>query len=484
MNRTTYGLGAVVGTLAVVAILVVAALISQRAYETWDLTANKRQSLSAESLRALDGLDRDVSLLAFYIGGQGTSREAEDLLKQYANASRRIRYEMIDPQKQVGRTEQYRVTANETVVVESGDRRETVTFPDETKLTNAILKVTREGQRKVYFTTGHGERQIDDPAERGLAQLRTTLEDAGYTTATINVATAAAIPDDADVVVMAGPRVDVLESEAERLRAFLERGGHLLLMADLPEAATPELAGLVKPYGIDLRDAIVLEPNVTLVMPDPRVAVVEQFGSHPVSRGLGNGGFVGYMPIARPVIPADQPPAGVDLTWLAKTSPTSWATPIDPARRDTVDARFDAKRDLKGPVTVAVAATLPAPDSAKPQASPEPDASPEAAASPAASPEASADAAKRGRLVVVGDVDFATNQLLHQPANRELAVSSVAWLASADAILSIAERSPSAQPLFLTPGQSFAAFLVWLGLPALVTAAGVATWASRRRRHA
>jgi ABC-type uncharacterized transport system involved in gliding motility auxiliary subunit len=478
MNRTTYGLGALVGTLAVVAILVVAALISQRAYRTWDLTANKRQSLSAESLRALADLDRDVSLLAFYIGGQGSGRETEDLLKQYANASRRIRYEMIDPQKQVGRTEQYRVTTNETVVIESGDRRETVTFPDETKLTNAVLKVTRDGQRKVYFTTGHGERQIDDPAERGLAQLKTTLEDAGYTTATINVATAAAVPDDADVIVMPGPRADVLKSEAERLRAFLEDGGHLLLMADLPEAATPELAGLVKPYGIDLRNAIVLEPNVTLVMPDPRVAVVEQFGSHAVTSGLKDRGFAGYMPIARPVIPADQPPPGVELTWLAKTSPTSWATPIDPGARNGVDARFDAKRDLKGPVAVAVAATLPAPASASAAASPE------ASASPAPSPAASADAAKRGRLVVVGDVDFATNQLLNQPANRELAVSAVAWLASADAILSIAERSPSASPLFLTPGQSFAAFLVWLGLPALVTAVGIASWASRRRRHA
>ncbi len=467
MNRTTYGLGALVGTLAVVAILAVAALISQRAYTTWDLTANKRQSLSPESLRALGSLEQDVSLLAFYLERQGGQREAEDLLKQYANASRRIKYEMIDPQKQVGRTEQYRVTANETVVIESGNRRETVTFPDETKLTNAILKVTRGGARKVYFTTGHGERQIDDPSERGLARLKTTLEDAGYTAATLNVATAPAVPDDADVVVMAGPRADVLESEAERLRAFLEKGGHLLLMADLPDAATPELAGLVKPYGIDLRNAVILEPNVTLEMPDPRVAVVEQFGSHAITWGLRDRGFNGLMPIARPVVPADQAPAGVDLTWLAKTSTTSWATPIDRARRDAIATRFDPKRDQKGPVTVAVAATLPAPPAASPQASasPQPD-------------------AKRGRLVVVGDVDFAANQLLGYPANRELVVSAVAWLASADAILSIAEKSPSAKPLFLTPGQSLASFLVWLGLPALVTAAGIASWASRRRRHA
>lgn len=478
MNRTAYGLGALVGTLAVVAILVVAALISQRAYQTWDLTANKRQSLSPESLRALEALKADVSLLAFYLEGEGGQREAQDLLKQYANASRKIRYEMIDPRKQVGRTEQYRVTSNETVVIEKGSRRETVTFPDEAKLTNAILKVTREGQRKVYFTTGHGERQIDDPSERGLARLKTTLEDAGYATAAVNVGTVAAVPEDADVVVMAGPRVDVLPSEAERLRAYLEKGGHLLLLADLPEAATPQLAGLVQPYGIELRNAVILEPNISLVNPDPLVAVVETFGSHAITSGLRDRSFAGYLPIARPVIPADQPPAGTELAWLARTTASSWATPVDPARRnERVQTRFDPKRDLKGPVTVAVAATLPA------AGAPQPAASPETSASPAPSPAAGAEAG-RGRLVVVGDVDFAANQLIGHPANRELVVSSVAWLASADAILSIAERSPTASPLFLSAGQRLVAFLVWLGLPALVTAAGLASWASRRRRHA
>jgi ABC-type uncharacterized transport system involved in gliding motility auxiliary subunit len=504
MNRTAYGLGALIGTIAVVAILAVVALISQKAYKTWDLTANRRQSLSPESARALASLKQDVSLIAFYLEGQGGRREAEDLLRQYANSTNRIRYELVDPQKQVSRTEEYRIATNETVVVESGNRRESVTLPDEPKLTNAILKVTREGQRKVYFVTGHGERQAEDSAERGLATFRSTLEASGYTSGTLSLLTTARVPDDADVVVLAGPRTDLSKAEAERLKAYIDRGGHVLLLADLPDQPTPEIQGLVKPFGIDLREMVLIEPNVAVIPPDPLVAVIDQFAGHAITRGLVDRGLAGLMPIARPVIPVDQPPAGVQLDWLARSTTTSWATPVDLTKRGRVESRFDAKRDLKGPVTVAVAASVPAGQSgaAQPGASPAPGrsgaqaaaspaaatASPPAAGSPAAgaSPAASpgATSARRARLVVVGDVDFASNQLFGQPSNRELAVGAVGWLASEDAIVSIAERAPTAAPLFLTPRQSLAAGLVAVGLPALATAAGIASWASRRRRHA
>ncbi|HWP35133.1 MAG TPA: GldG family protein, partial [Thermodesulfobacteriota bacterium] len=362
MSRASRIAAAAVATLAVIGILVVVELISIRYHYTWDLTANRRHSLSEASRRALAGLDRDVTILAFYVEARPGRQQAEDLLVQYRNASPRIRYELIDPQRQVGLARQHQVTTDETMVVlaGNGERRETVTFPDEEKLTNAILKVTRAGPRTVYVTTGHGERQLDETAERGLSRLKAALEDAGYKVAPLNLATAAAVPDDADVLVVAGPRADLLEPEAERLRRYLERGGHLLVLADVdvPQAPLPRLAGILKGYGIELRDAVLIEPNLRLALPDPLVAIVEQFATHPATSGLAKGGLAALLPIARPVLPADKAPEGVEqLTWLARSSATSWATPVSAF---TPGARlgFDAKRDLKGPVTVAAAATF------------------------------------------------------------------------------------------------------------------------------
>lgn len=487
MTRWARATGALVATLAVLGILTVIALISIRYHYTWDLTANRRQSLSEESRRALARLPRDVTLLAFYLAGQ--DQEAKDLLTQYANASSRVRYELIDPQREPAKARDYRA-AGATVVVLAGDKRELVSFPDEERLTNAILKAAREGARKVYFATGHGERGLDDVSERGLSRLKSTLEDAGYAAASLNLAAASAVPDDADALVMAGPRADLLKSEAERLQDYLRRGGHLLVLADLPDAPTPELAALVQRYGIDLPAAVLVEPNVRLEVPDPRVAIVEQFGAHPVTSGLDRSGYAGLMPIARPVIPAEKAPEGVELTWLARTTPTSWASPIDLSKPGArVAFRFDPRRDRKGPVTVAVAATFKpgAAASGAAGATPAAPAQPAADAKPAAAATAGADdhkATRTGRLVVVGDADFASNQFFGWPANRELVVGAVSWLASEEAILSIAPRSATTSPLLLTPGQSLVALIVAFVLPLGVAAAGVATWLSRRRRHA
>jgi ABC-type uncharacterized transport system involved in gliding motility auxiliary subunit len=484
MTRWTRGVGALVATIAVVGILVVVALISTAYHHAWDLTANRRQSLSHESRRALATLPRDVALLAFSLTGR--DQPVKDLLRQYADASPRIRYEIIDPQREVGKARQYEITSADTIAVVSGSRRETLTFADEEKLTNAILKVTREGSRKVYFTTGHGERQIDDVSEPGLDRLTSALEDAGYATAALNLATAAGVPEDADAVVVAGPGADLLEPEPERLRRYLERGGHLMVLAEPTRTPTPKVATLVKPYGIELRDMILIEPNLR-ILPDPLAVVVDQFGSHPITSGRGNRGFVALLPIARPVIPADQPPAGVQLSWLARSSTTSWATPTD-AVKPGARLGFDARRDLKGPVTVAVAATFPATAAAGggSASGASPTASPAATTSPAAgrpAAEAGETSTPRGRLVVVGDVDLASNQFLGFQANRDLVVGAVSWLASENAVLSIGKPQGGVSPLFLTPGQNLAALLVAFLLPVGTAAVGVATWLSRRRRH-
>ncbi|HWP34452.1 MAG TPA: hypothetical protein VNM66_02545, partial [Thermodesulfobacteriota bacterium] len=107
--------------------------------------------------------------------------------------------------------------------------------------------------------------------------------------------------------------------------------------------------------------------------------------------------------------------------------------------------------------------------------------SPQAAASPSPSPQPAA-AERKGRLVVIGDADFASNQWFGHPANRELVVGALAWLAAEEAILSIQRPEAVSAPLFLTPAQSAAALLVAFLLPLGAAGAGVAVWLVRRRR--
>ena len=52
-----------------------------------------------------------------------------------------------------------------SIVIERGDKRERVNNDSEQDLTNAFIKVTREGKKTVCFAQGEGEKDIDDADE-------------------------------------------------------------------------------------------------------------------------------------------------------------------------------------------------------------------------------------------------------------------------------------------------------------------------------
>src|SRR4029077_19536495 len=72
-----------------------------------------------------------------------------------------------------------------------------------------------------------------------------------------------AVPADADVVIIAGPKTDFLAPEIDLLKAYLGKGGKVLVLldpvlkADQPQPAA--LQGLLKDWGIEAGNDIVLD---------------------------------------------------------------------------------------------------------------------------------------------------------------------------------------------------------------------------------
>ena len=96
----------------------------------------------------------------------------------------------------------------------------------------------------MYFITGHGEPALTDSDRNGYSVTKQALEEQNYTVQELVLARQTQVPDDAAVVVLAGPQRDLLEAELEALSAYLGRGGHLFVMID-PETA-PGLVAFVQ----------------------------------------------------------------------------------------------------------------------------------------------------------------------------------------------------------------------------------------------
>jgi ABC-type uncharacterized transport system involved in gliding motility auxiliary subunit len=172
---------------------------------------------------------------------------------------------------------------------------------------------------------------------------------------------------------------------------------------------------------------------------------------------------------------------GVTAQDLVKTSERSWAE-TDLALKGPI--KYDEGKDTKGPISLAAVATVKGPTPA-PSPTPSPAASPSASpAPPSPSPSASpAEEAKapEGRVVAVGDADFASNSLLGIQGNQDFFLNSVAWLAEDADLISIRPKEPENQALFLSRQvQQNVAWLALVVLPGFFVVLGVVTWWRRR----
>jgi ABC-type uncharacterized transport system involved in gliding motility auxiliary subunit len=442
------GADALLATAFFLAVLVVVQATSVRRSVVFDLTRNQRHTLAPQTLAVLDSLDREVAATAFFRQNSPSRAGADQLLELYARRSHRFRFQMVDPDRRPELARRMGASPDEILIEAAGTRR-TARTPDEEALTNAVLQVVRTGVKVVYFVSGHGERDPDLDSRDGFSAARAGLESQGYAVRPLSLIGLAAVPGDAAVVVLAGPRDDVLPDEAARLGDYLENGGSLLVLVD-PRVETPRLDALLAGVRLQLLNAVVLDEIVLDAGDrsfDATVAKVRRYERHPITRAFN---YVTMFPRARPVrITADSAEVGLDARYLCVTDDAAWGE-VDMARFQTGSAARDGQ-DLAGPLPIAAAVQV-------------------------------TRAQRSRRVVLVGDSDFASNAFYGVLGNSDLFLNMVSYLAEEENLVSIRPRPPLGDRVYITESQGRLVFAVCLvALPLASVATGITVWLRRRR---
>lgn len=462
-----YGSSAVLQTVIALFIVGALAFLANRHHERWDVSEAGVHSLSDQTHKVLDGLEQDVQVVAFY--PKAEQQAIRELLDRYSYASPRFQVEYADPNQRPDLVEKYAVAPEKLgeglLRVSIGTESMELDQPDEPKLTNALVKLTSQGQKKVYFVTGHGERPIDgkDAADKeGFGRAADALRNENYQVTTINLETQADVPDDADVVIVAGPTRPLRPGDADKLDRYLARGGAVLAMVD-PRAKT-DLTDTLEDWGVELGDDAIVD-RLQSLFGQAMSPLAGQYGDHPITREMRE---VTLFPMARsvrPRAPAEGEAPRGSFVELVRTGDNAWAErDLDLLFRDgTAELGPD---DLPGPVSIAVAG--------RPQLASPPPAVADGEAAAATPPEP--------RLVVFGDSDFAANQGIDAYRNRDLFVNSVNWLLGDVEAISIRPATSRASRLTLSNEQlSQIRYVALFVLPQGIAIAGVLAWWSRRR---
>ena len=478
------GVMATSGVLLGLGILVAANYILSRQNVRWDLTAAQQYSLSDQTRRVLQALEAPISVLVF-------AREAEfpsyrDRLDEYAYVSSQVDVEYIDIDRNPVRARQYEVQAYGTIVLEYEGRIERTTSNAEQELTNALIKAVEGEERVVYFVQGHGERDPEDDDRDGYGAVRDALGRDNFRVETIVLAQTGEVPADATVLVVAGPSTDLLPTEADLLRDYLDGGGKLLLMLDPPDTdddpPQPNLIGLAGEWGIELGADVVVDASGVgqLLGTDASVPVAASYPPHAITDDFN---LLTAFPLARSVQPVAGGVSGRIGEVVVETGVRSWAE-ADLTQLATGEVTLDEDAgDVPGPVPIAavVSQTIDAPEPPEDADDPAGDGDDETEAARDGANEDDDDPPLQARLAVFGDSDFASNSAVGIQGNLDLALNTINWLAQQENLIAIRPREPEDRRITLTADQQWRVF--WLSvvlLPAFIAGAGIYTWWNRR----
>jgi len=445
-RSSRYGSNALLSTLFVLLILALVNFIFNKRNYRVDLTSSKSFSLSNQTVKVLENLDKDVIITAFFKSNNQT--KMNDLLNEYKYHSDKIKFSFVDPDKKPNIAKNYEIEAYGTTVLECEDRMEKIEDTSEEALTNTLIKVTREVKKVLYFMEGHGEHDIDDAERTGYSNIKSMLAEENYQIKKIFLAREGQIPKDCAVLIVNGPKQEPFKSELDTIDSYIEKGGKVFFLLD-PQPA-PQMEEFFDKYGIEIGNDVIIDLSGIgrLFGTGPEVPLVNKYSSHPIVKALS--GKACFFPMARSLSIKSPSPTGMSVQFLAKTTSRSFGE----TNLRNNEAEFNEEADKKGPLNIAVVARKNNPDSS----------------------------GKKGALVVFGDSDFANNVYGGMQANSDMFLNVVNWLAEEEDLISIRTKPQEDRRVSLTPSQGKMVFYFSvIFLPLAVLVIGFAVFINRRK---
>jgi ABC-type uncharacterized transport system involved in gliding motility auxiliary subunit len=450
-RQARYGSNALILIVAFIGIVVVINYLIFANPKSWDLTEDKQFTLAPETLNTLDSLPEKVTAQAFY-SSRSPTETAEDLLERFKqNSSGKFDYTFINPDENPLLAEQAKITQDGTIVLTMAGSQQAVRFASEQELTSGLVRLINPTAQTVYFLTGHGEYNPADSGDQSYSLVKRTLESKNYTVKVLNLVVENKIPEDAQAIIIAGPRQPLTQAEVDLLQGYLEAGGALVAMleplpvTDFGDAPDPLTDYLSTDWSIGLGQDIIVDLNSQ----QPFAPFAAAYGRHPITEPIQN--VTTQYPTARSVR-ASASAGAASLVELVLTSQQSWAeTSLEGIAAGTAEIQFDEGQDTIGPVPLAVAAE---------------------------------NLETQARLAVFGDSDFAIDANFSAFANGDMIINTIDWAVGQEDLISLTPKNPT--PRMLVPPQQTAMNLIFLGmvviLPGLALLGGVVVFIRRRRR--
>lgn len=332
-------------------------------YTVFDLTASKLYSLTDETEEMVAALEEDVDI--YVLANEKQADEVLDAsLKNYAALNSHIKVSYVDPAVNPKFFTKYTdamISAN-SVIVESQKRSrvidygeiyqkefdyatysQTVTgYDGEGQITSALAYVATDEMPKIYLLEGHGELSFEE-------EFLAAIEKANVGYETINLLNYSQVPEDAACVVIHGPTEDLSGDDTEKLLAYMEGGGNMLIVTAYSDRELTNFNRILDFYGVQATQGLLIERDANYYYQDP-FYLLPDISYDTITEGVLNGGSYVFVPYARGLTVTEK--EGAEGIALLSASEECFA------RSNTEIATYDKQEgDEEGPFVLGVASS-------------------------------------------------------------------------------------------------------------------------------
>jgi ABC-2 type transport system permease protein len=488
------------GTAVAIAALVVLNLFGRHIGGRLDLTPGKQFTLARATKQLLGKLPDLVTIKLFASSALPpevafVKRDVDDLLGDYRAAGHgKVRLVVLDPTADTAAAReaqslgippvQFNVVGQASLQVKQGYLGLAIQYANavrqiplirrtddlEYRLTSFIRDLTRTSKPDLAWISAAPPAPYGAPPAPTFSTLRQELG-RSYTVRDVSLTADSTLGADVRVAVLVGNPDSMPAAQLEPLSAFLRRGGSALVMAggmtrsaQMPMASARAVAwnALLEPYGVSVQSDMVYD----LASNEP-VSLPSQFGQVIVSYPLW------IRALSTRATPINAELRGLFLPWASSVDTTGAAHgTVTPLFVSSKAAGVQREQSMLSPQQDFARRDL-APRMLAVQVNPG-----------AAAPASGAPDTVRGRLVVVGDEDFASDRYVQsEPGNAVFVQNAVDWLAQDDALIAIRSKNRAPAPLVYTSTavRLAARYANLIGIPLLIIVFGALRLVRRRR---
>jgi hypothetical protein len=316
-RRWKIGFDVVVRTALVLAVVAMVNYLGARFFGRFYLSSQTRVQLAPQTLDLLKSLTNHIDVTLYYDKQDDFYPTIVALLNEYRSANPRLSVKTVDYVRDAGEAqkvkEQYKLNAptdknlvifdcEGRVKIANGDaltqvkleqvpnpkerefRRRPVAFMGEEMFTSMLLAVTSAKPFKAYFLQGHGEPSLSDTDETGYLKFGSILAQNYIAVTNLELTGDGGLPMDCNLLIVAGPRMELSETELQKIDQYLAQGGRLFVLFNYYSIKRPTgLEPILARWGVNVSSDWIHDSKTTVSDKD---AVVSSFSQHPVVNPL------------------------------------------------------------------------------------------------------------------------------------------------------------------------------------------------------